>query len=242
MIRRIFISHENINGDIITSDQEAQKHIVKVLRMKEKDKFLAEDGSGTEYVAEIISFDKKSVKAKILERIEKKDNGIHINLFMSIIKPARFEIMLEKLAEIGVKKIIPIISKNCGEYQINENKKNRFNSILNQASRQCAGSFIPILEDTKQFEEAIIQAKTNAPIIFLDQTGKGSWSKIGNLINPKKQVNIFIGPEGGFTKEEVEFAQKQDAYILNLGERILRAETAAISVCSMVRFCCMFEG
>ena len=111
-MRRIFIPHENINGDIIETDQEAQKHIVKVLRMQEKDKFIAEDGSGIEYIAEILSFDKKSVKAKILERIKKIDNGINIELFMSLIKPARFEIMLEKVAEIGVKKIIPIISKN----------------------------------------------------------------------------------------------------------------------------------
>lgn len=236
-MRRIFIPHENINGNIIETDQEAQKHIVKVLRMKEKDKFIAEDGSGIEYIAEIISFDKKSVKAKIIERIEKIDNGINIDLFMSLIKPARFEIMLEKVAEIGVKKIIPIISRNCGEYQINENKINRFNSILNQASRQCAGSFIPILEDTKNFEEAIKQAKLNGSIIFPDPTGHLSWSEIKNFINTKDKINIFIGPEGGFTKEEVEFAKEQNAYILNLGERILRAETAAISVASMVRFC-----
>ena len=121
-MRRIFIPHENINEDIIQTDQESQKHIIKVLRMKEKDKFIAEDGSGTEYVAEIISFDKKSVKAKIIERKEKIDQGININLFMSLIKPARFEIMLEKVAEIGVKTITPVISANCGEFQINENK------------------------------------------------------------------------------------------------------------------------
>ena len=236
-MRRIFIPHENINGDIIETDQEAQKHIVKVLRMQEKDKFIAEDGSGIEYIAEILSFDKKSVKAKILERIKKIDNGINIELFMSLIKPARFEIMLEKVAEIGVKKIIPIISKNCGEYQINENKINRWTSILNQASRQCAGSFIPILEKTITFQDAIKRAKLNGSIIFPDPNGQQSWSEIKKIISPKNTINIFIGPEGGFSKEEVEFAKEQNAYILNLGERILRAETAAISVSSMVRFC-----
>ena len=236
-MRRIFIPHENINGDIIETDQEAQKHIVKVLRMKEKDKFIAEDGSGIEYVAEIISFDKKSVRAKIVERKEKIDNGININLYMSMIKPTKFEIVLEKMAEIGVKKIVPIISKNCGEFQLNENKKARWNSILNQATRQCAGSFIPLLEDTIKFQEAIKQAELDSTILFPDPSGKMSWLQIKDSINTKDKISIFIGPEGGFTKEEVEFAKNANAFILNLGERILRAETAAISVASIVQFC-----
>lgn len=236
-MRRIFIPHENIKDDIIQTDQESQKHIIKVLRMKEKDKFIAEDGAGTEYIAEIISFDKKSVKAKILERKEKIDKGININLFMSLIKPARFEIMLEKVAEIGVKTITPIISINCGEFQINENKINRFNSILNQASRQCAGAFIPILEDTIKFEEAIKKAKENGTILFPDPSGTNTWIEIKDSIKNSNKINIFIGPEGGFSKEEIELAKKNNAIILKLGERILRAETAAISIASIVRFC-----
>lgn len=236
-MRRIFIPHENINEDIIQTDQESQKHIIKVLRMKEKDKFIAEDGSGTEYVAEIISFDKKSVKAKIIERKEKIDQGININLFMSLIKPARFEIMLEKVAEIGVKTITPVISANCGEFQINENKVNRFNSILNQSSRQCAGAFIPTLEKTIKFEEAIKKAKEKGTIILPDPTGNNVWAEITDSINKKDKINIFIGPEGGFSKDEINFAKENNAIILKLGERILRAETAAISITSIVRFC-----
>ena len=101
----------------------------------------------------------------------------------------------------------------------------------------CAGSFIPILEKTITFQDAIKRAKLNGSIIFPDPNGQQSWSEIKKIISQKNTINIFIGPEGGFSKEEVEFAKEQNAYILNLGERILRAETAAISVSSMVRFC-----
>ncbi|MBR0519128.1 RNA methyltransferase, partial [bacterium] len=81
------------------------------------------------------------------------------------------------------------------------------------------------------------QAKLNSTIIFPDPSGEMSWLQIKDSINTKDKISIFIGPEGGFTKEEVELAKNENAFILNLGERILRAETAAISVASMVRFC-----
>lgn len=216
-----FIGEYNLNKDIIEiKDLDFIKQIKSVLRLEIGDFLILCDGNGIEAKVEIIEINKGEIITQVIERAEKEQNIKKVSLYLSILKKENFELAVEKTVEIGVSEIIPIITERTVKLNLNED---RLKKIIREASEQSGRTILPVLSPILKFEDAIQDGKKNEEKIFFDFTEKE------NIKNTDaKTISIFIGPEGGFTKEEQDLAKQNDYKIESLGALTLRAETAAI--------------
>lgn len=229
-----FIGEYNLNKDIIEiKDLDFIKQIKSVLRLELGDFLVLCDGKGTEAKVEIIQIEKSQITTKIIERTEKEQNLKKVSLYLSILKKENFELAVEKAVEIGVNEIIPVVTERTVKLNLNEE---RLKKIIREASEQSGRTILPNLSPIMKFEDAINDGKKNEEQIFftlslasygvnIAEDGKAGE---GIAFARKNSISIFIGPEGGLTKEEQDFAVQNDYKVESLGGLTLRAETAAI--------------
>ena len=218
-IHRFFSSQMIETEDFVTvSDTNLIHQLRNVFRYKEGDQVVIFDGSGFDYLAKISSIDKNEV---ILE-IQEKQEGVlpkqAITLFQSIVKKDNMEWIVEKATELGVSRIVPIISERSEKKDINID---RMKKIVIEASEQCGRSDIPEISEVKNFEECIKEWGSEAMLYHTESEESAAYT-------PSHHTSIFIGPEGGWTPAEISLAKENGAFIGSLGSLILRAETAAI--------------
>lgn len=229
IMQRFFIPPENFKGDyVISFDKKLINQIKKVLRAKEGDKFWLFEGSGSEYLGQLIELSSNQVKFLLIDnRLSTIEPDIQITLYQALIKADKFEWVLQKAAELGVKKIVPIISHRSLVQQISSIKMKRYQEILKEAIEQCGGTILPELFFPISFFEAVKNTTQQSGIKMI------AWEKErDNKLITDKDISIFIGPEGGFTDEEIMLARDFNIQTVTLGLRILRSETAAISAIS----------
>lgn len=206
--------------EVEIQDPEIIKQIKGVLRLEAGEHIILGDGRGLVAEAEIISISPKSVRAEIIKVEEPEDARVKVNLFLAILKKENFELAVQKAVEAGVSSITPVITERTIKTGLN---MDRLEKIIREASEQSGRSIVPELFEIFPFDEAIT-ALSDQKIIF----------HIGDSILPyhpsteAEQVNIFIGPEGGFTEAEIERARRSGFVPASLGNLTLRAETAAI--------------
>lgn len=217
-----FIGEYNLNKETLEiTNLNFIKQIKSVLRLEIGDFLILCDGLGTEAKVEIIEINKGEIKIKVLEKIEKENNLKKVSLYLAILKKENFELAVEKAVEVGVSEIIPVITTRTAKTGLNIE---RLNKIIREASEQSGRVYLPKLSPIMQFEDAVLDGKKNEENIFFDI--KENISE--NSTSTKPSVSIFIGPEGGFTEEENNFAKENNYKIASLGDLTLRAETAAI--------------
>jgi len=209
-------------NDLVIIDEEAH-HLKNVLRKKIGDEIFVTDGERNLYKTHISGIEKD----KILCHIEEKYYDLNepkrkIHLYLALIKnPSRFEFAIEKAVEIGVNEITPLIT----EHVINKKtiKLERWQSIALSAMKQSQRCYLPIINAPLLFENAVQNCKTTLNMLADEkEDSKTSFSLLSD------DISLFIGPEGGFSDEEVESARKNGIQIISLGKRKLRSETAAI--------------
>lgn len=229
----VIAGKENIdenNGKILIKEKSDCNHIQNVYRLNVGDKLRIVDGE-YEYFTEIIEISKKEVAVKILEKNEDTYSlNINIDVAMGILKNDKMNLAIQKLAEIGVKSIIPLKTERV-VVKINE-KKEKWDTVARETLKQCRGvKFTEILPVKKLTE---IDYKKYDKIIFAYENSNESKSLSEIIKQEDKNILYIIGPEGGITLEEVEFLKNNGAVEISLGKRILRAETAAIVVCGII--------
>lgn len=212
-------------------DERIFFQLKKVLRCKVDDKFILFNGNEFEILVKIEKIEKKYISVKFIEKIERdSESDIKLILFQAIPKKiALFELVLQKSVELGVSEIYPLITKRTEKPYI---KFDRLKNIIIEASEQCGRSKIPKLHKEISFNESIKLNKNNY-IANVNEESKTLFS-YKKEINKLRELSIFIGPEGGFTEDEIEFAKQNNSKSFSLGKRILRTETAAISTLSII--------
>ena len=213
------------SGEIIVTDKNLIHQWQKVFRFKAGDRVILFDGSGLDYVSDIVSLQKdggvlKVVEKKLNENVPKKE----IHLFQSIIKKDNFEWVLEKGAELGVSYFHPIISERSEKKNINFERAGK---IIKEASEQSGRGSLPSISELVNFEDAL---NNNFASVAFHPTGDKLHK---DDFENEKVVGIFIGPEGGWSEKELELFKAKRIKILSLGRQILRAETATIAVSSV---------
>ncbi len=218
----------------VTFDKEESRHIVKVLRMKDGDRFKITNGNGTFFEAEITAALPKACLAKILSHEPQTPLPYHLHLAVAPTKlNDRYEWFLEKATEIGISEITPII---CDHSERKTIKSERYEKIVQSAMKQSLKAYLPILNPAvtlKDFIKTKYNSKTSKFIAHCEETDKKS---LKSQLLPHKNVLILIGPEGDFSSGEIDFAIKNDFIPVTLGESRLRTETAAIVACHSVVF------
>jgi 16S rRNA (uracil1498-N3)-methyltransferase len=232
---RFFTPARIKKGKLEILDKEVFHQLKNVLRKGVEDKIILFNGSGIEAEAEIKKFSKDKIEVEVLN-IEKpeREPKIFVSLFCSILKKSNFELVVQKVTEIGVKEIVPIFCKNTVKTGLNFK---RLEKIAKEATEQSKRITLPKIEKVLSFKEAIEKAKNFDLKILFDISGKNfSLAK-----KEAKSVAIFIGPEGGWDELEIELAKKENFEILNLGKLNLRSETAAI-VASFLMIHSLYEN
>ena len=216
----------------ISFPEEESKHIVKVLRMKEGDRFCVTDGNGSLYDAELVDAHPKRAMAEL----SNQRNGYDIRDFKLSIAIAptklneRTEWFLEKATEIGIDEV-----KLFASYHSERRVANieRFKKIVISAMKQSVKSKMPVIEDMIPFDKLVKQDFDGRKFIaWIDDDVK---EQLCDLYTKGENALILIGPEGDFSKEEVMLAKENGFVPVSLGEARLRTETAAIVACHTIQ-------
>lgn len=220
--------------ETVNFDKEESRHIVKVLRMKEGDRFHITNGKGSIFTAEIVHADPKACAAKILSKEIQKPlpYGLHLAVAPTKLND-RYEWFLEKATEIGVSEITPII---CDHSERKVIKMERYEKIILSAMKQSLKGYLPVLNAAVPFREFLgLENRFNELkcIAHCEETDKKS---LKSVLRPNIKTTVLIGPEGDFSAEEITLAKQQGYIPVTLGESRLRTETAAIVACHSVAF------
>jgi 16S rRNA (uracil1498-N3)-methyltransferase len=229
-LRRFFLEQVISGRKLIIRDQELAQRLTKVLRLKVGDQIIVFDKLGSEFLAKIELLSKNRCELEIIEKrknLSEPEKKIH--LFQAIIKKDKFEWVIEKGTEVGVYSFTPILTERTVKFNLNFE---RLKKIAISATEQSGRVFVPIINKIKTFEEAIKENKENF-LLFLDLSGEPI-KKFFPDIQKAKEIYIFVGPEGGWSEKEIEIAKNNNAKIVNLGPRILRSETLAPVISTLI--------
>lgn len=220
-----FFFEKNLSsdGEFILSE-ETSRHIVQVLRMKEKEQIILTNGKGYTKTASIIFSDKKKTRVKIVYTQFHEQANPKTAIAISLIKNTnRFEWFLEKATEIGIAAIIPLICKRSEKTHF---RSERMNSILISAMLQSQQSWLPEISEPVKFSDVL--KNENYDQKFIAHCFDKEKRELKNVIEKNFSKIILIGPEGDFTEEEIQKAIQQNYVPVSLGETRLRTETAGL--------------
>ncbi len=233
-MRRFYAPKEKFNDRRIALDSEQSKHLRNVLRLQIGDEVQVFDGEGNEFLCLVQEFssNKKHCLLKILEEIkpEAPESDLDLTLAVAIIKGDKYDLIIQKAVELGVTKLVPIITKRCEvKMRPAEKKLERWRKIIVEASKQTGRAKLMEITEPFEFEEYIENAE-GTKILFSERDGK-SFSRIKS----DKKMTATIGPKGGWEDSELEFAKQNGFQIITFGGRILRVETAVISIAAILQ-------
>ncbi|MFA5556653.1 MAG: 16S rRNA (uracil(1498)-N(3))-methyltransferase [Flavobacteriaceae bacterium] len=228
---QLFYSPE-INSETVSFsfDKEESRHIVRVLRKKEKDIIHLTNGKGFLFEGEIISALEKKCEVKIMSSTFFEPTNYELHLVVAPTKMNdRYEWFLEKATEIGVSEITPII---CEHSERKEIKPERFEKILLSAMKQSLQYYLPKLNPATRFSDFI--KKENGGQLFIAHCVETDKKELAKEAQAKGKITILIGPEGDFSEKEISLALTNRYIPVSLGNTRLRTETAAVYASAVI--------
>jgi 16S rRNA (uracil1498-N3)-methyltransferase len=214
------------NSTAVVLDEDTSKHIVQVLRMQNGEQLQLTDGKGNLFTCEIIDNNRKRCTVAIKQTTNHKPPTTNISIAISLIKNTnRFEWFLEKATEIGVTQIIPLI---CERTEKTAFKFERLNSILISAMLQSQQTHLPVLHQPQSFNHLAIQPFSNYSKYIAHCEDEANKQPLHAQLSTLTSSLVLIGPEGDFTKAEIELALKNNFAPVSLGNTRLRTETAGM--------------
>lgn len=236
-MQRFFVSPEALATDTIElSSPELVHQLTRVLRVKIGIRIMLLDGMGVEVTAEVVGSTKHVIELRVLERRQNTaEPHVFVTLFQAIPKkPALFEEILAHGTEVGISRFVPIISVRTEVRDIRN--RQRCERILRESAEQSERGIIPTLTNTQTLEHICKNPPTGASIIGDSFGSPPLLSTLTPTLRVEKELNIFVGPEGGFTADEIMGATNVGFQPISLGQQILRTETAGIAMTSAVLF------
>ena len=227
---RFFVSPEDVSGDTVTLMGEDLDH-VRALRIKSGENFVACTGDGREFLCELISADKGSAVAKVIEEVASQGEArVKCTVFAAWAKGERLDFAVQKCTELGAHDIVLFPSKRCVARPDDKSaakKIARLQKIAREAAQQSGRGIIPQVRGVETFKEALeLASGADVPVFcYEEELERG----ILSVLKEKEDVNyvsVMTGPEGGFERSEAEEAKSMGMIPVSLGKRILRCETA----------------
>lgn len=230
-LKRFFV--DKIEQTTTLEDEEFE-HAKNVLRIGVGAEVILLDNSGKEYTAVVTQVEKKRMLLQVVrEESGGREAATDVCLLFGYLKNAdKNEFIVQKAVELGVKKIVVFSSAYSSAY-MNANKLERLNKVSKEAAKQCLRSIAPNVEYCDTLEKALESADGYKNKLFACEFATESKCDVANL---QGRTAIVIGSEGGFSREEEEYASRKGFASVTLGKRILRAETAAVALTSVVMF------
>ena len=237
-MHRFYHSNPLDLNQIIILDEFSSHHALRVMRVKVDDLLILFNGDGFEYRGRVSDINKKTINIEILSK-EKNNNEspININLFQSISSNEKMDMVIQKATELGVSSIQPIFtSRSTVKLSLDRIKKRliHWRQVSISACGQSGRSKIPTIKSPIGFDRFVEGISTNSLNLLLHPDNSKESSNLPNKYSG--DINIFIGPEGGFSQDEVLLLKKQNCINIQLGSRILRTETAPLAIIAILQY------
>lgn len=239
-MRRFHIPSEQLHGPQPFLDGDEARHLLQVLRMKVGDRVILFDNSNQEYLVRIRSISGNRVYFEIEnQRTMARESALTIIMGIPLIRPQPFEWILQKGTELGVAAFHPYYSNHSRrnfEKSEMDSRMKRWQRIIIEAAKQCARNVLPEFFPPVSFSDLLGQSPEALKIIPYEQESSRTLEEVeppGPLQTP---VLALVGPEGGFHQDEINQAEERGFIPISLGPRILRSETATLSLICLLQF------
>lgn len=239
---KFFVDTHEVFEDYILLQNENFNHLKNVLRCNVGDELTINDRQGKDYKCIIDTVENNTIRAKITETLlSDAEASIDTFLFQSLVKGEKMELVIQKAIEIGVTHIIPICTSRC-VVKLESGKKvqsklDRWNKIAESAAKQSGRGIVPKVHEPLAFAEALEYAQTHIERSCIPyEKEKATSIRTFLTETAAKSFGIFIGPEGGFSEEEIKEAKDKGVTSVTLGPRILRSETAGLVVLANIMY------
>ena len=231
-MRRFYAPPENFKNDNVALHEEETRHLRDVLRLRTGEKIRIFDGENREFVCKIEQIEKRHTILKILEETAPSApiSNLNLTLVVALLKGEKFDLVIQKAVELGVKIFVPLVTKRCDvKIKDADKKTERWRKIALEACKQSGRADLMKIEMPSNFDK-FVQTINGTKILFAERGGVKS-----SQISETKNITAVIGAEGGWEEAEIESAKANGFQIVTLGGRILRAETAAISIAAILQ-------
>lgn len=232
-LSRIYLAQKLFVGATISLDRDSTRYLGRVLRLRPGDQvnlFNSEDG---EFSGELIEIDRQQGQIRITGPVENQANPtLSVHLGLGLSRGERMDYAIQKSTELGVGSVTPLVTDYC-EVKLSEerqvNRQAHWQRVAISACEQCGRSTVPAVNLPQSLNQWLQDCKGG---ILLDSRAD---SRLADQ-QIEDSVNILVGPEGGFSEQELEFARQCDYRVVRLGPRILRTETAPVAALSLLQF------
>ena len=225
------------NSVLLTSDEA--RHLREVLRLKPGDEVHVFDGEGKEFRCSIAKALRDTAELNIIEEIvpASPESPIKLTLGVALLKGDKFDLVVQKTTELGVHRIIPVVTRHADIHLRDSSDANkrvsRWQRIALEAAKQSGRALVPSVKEPLPFSEFVSDC-VDACLMFSERGGR-SFHDATKEIPSSNEMKAVVGSEGGWSDEELELAQTAGWRIVTLAGRILRAETAAITVAALIQ-------
>ena len=242
-MHRFFVPAECFRAGQVTLPSPVAHQIQHVLRLRPKDQIVVLDPAGVEYTAELEQVGSGGATARVLsQQPARGEPGLRLTLYQSLVQREKFEWILQKCTEVGVARIVPVLSARSlvRSWTADDAKKlPRWERILQEAAEQSQRGKVPALGTPLSFNQAAaaaVREHDQSLIPWEEERSLSLRQALAQSQRPPGSLALFIGPEGGFSAEEAAAARDLGIQPVSLGRRILRAETAAVVATALVLF------
>ncbi len=234
-MHRFFVSPNILAVSPVTLTGDQAHQIRRVLRLQPGDRVILLDGEGWAYEAQLIAVSSRDVRLTVVSRAKAcGEPPVHITLYQAVLKGERFSWALQKGTEVGVSAFVPLVCERSviDDLQVVEGKRDRWQRIIQEAAEQCGRGYVPDLLPAQLLRQAVKAPAQEGALRLIPWEGERVTplreALSGCNLNDGLHIELFVGPEGGFTDVEVDWARRHGVQPVTLGPRILRAETAGL--------------
>lgn len=227
-LHRFFVGPSGLSGEEVHFAEEQSRQLERVLRLRVGDRVLALDSAGIEYEVILEKLGRQATGRIASQRRNSAEPRLSLDLYAGILKGSKFETVVQKGTEIGVARFIPLLTARSVPATLSDQKRRRYQTIAREAAEQSRRGRIPVLEEPVPLRDALLMAIQNGPVLLLWEDEREDHLMTTSLPVNAGRAALFVGPEGGFSSDEVNLARDLGGQTVTIGHRILRAETAGI--------------
>ena len=236
-MRRFFVPPRDLTGDEIALTGETLRHMGAVLRLSAGDEILLLDGLGTLCRCRIVSLDRRSGKACVLDRWHEEESAFPVRLLQALPKGDKMDLILQKGTELGVTAFVPVLAGRSISRPVpgqDDKRLARWERIIREAARQCRRPILPHLASPLPLSDALEGCASDLRLMLWEGESRPMAEALPGAV--PRDAAILVGPEGGFAPQEAEKAAKMGFIPVSIGPRILRTETAGFAVAAVLQY------
>lgn len=233
--RRFFVPAGTLKARNITLSGDLAHRLARVLRLRRGDRVVLTEGGEREFEVELTDVSANAVTGVVTgDHPSPPEAAIEVVLYQSLIRPNRFDLAIEKGTELGVARFVPVINALSQTDEASQGRAERWRRLVVEAAEQCGRGRLPVIDPPLPFDEALASAPGLLVVPYEAERANRLADYLRALPERPQSVSLFIGPEGGYTDEEIALARGSGAALVTLGRRVLRSETAAVVAAAIV--------